>query len=249
MTGTSDVSIESLSPLFPGRPVRSYPALVSTEADALAWARAGAPEGALVVAEYQVSARGWGGREWDVRPGLDLAFSLVLRPGPVGGEEGWLYLAASVGLADVLGVGARLRWPDEIRAGGRVAGRVAVRRGAWPADWAVISVLVVDATPPRGPLLARLVGALEARCRAPAEEVLADYVPRCEDLGRPLRARLLPLGPGGLQVVGRGVEVRGDGALILETAAGSRVPVWPGYVGALEDDPSADVRADPDRGP
>ncbi|MDQ4130536.1 MAG: hypothetical protein M3133_06040, partial [Actinomycetota bacterium] len=76
---------------MPGRPVRTYPAILSTSADAFAWARAGAPEGALVVADYQAAPRGRAGLPWEVRPGEGLGFSLVLRPELPPEREGWLY--------------------------------------------------------------------------------------------------------------------------------------------------------------
>lgn len=43
-------------------------------------ARAGAPEGTVVVADYQTSGRGRRGRAWVSPPGAGLSFSIVLRP-------------------------------------------------------------------------------------------------------------------------------------------------------------------------
>lgn len=54
---STDLSAHALAEALPGRPVRSYPAMLSTEADALAWARAGADDGAVVVAGYQAAPR------------------------------------------------------------------------------------------------------------------------------------------------------------------------------------------------
>ena len=65
----SDLDPDVLAQALPGRPVRSYPALLSTDADAQAWARTGASAGAVVVADYQASPRGRGGLPWTVRPG------------------------------------------------------------------------------------------------------------------------------------------------------------------------------------
>ncbi|HWH34036.1 MAG TPA: hypothetical protein VNT56_01805 [Acidimicrobiales bacterium] len=56
--GVDDLSAGVLAAALPDRPLRSYPAPLSTEADALAWARAGAPVGAVVVADYQAAPRG-----------------------------------------------------------------------------------------------------------------------------------------------------------------------------------------------
>ncbi|MFN2556516.1 MAG: biotin--[acetyl-CoA-carboxylase] ligase [Nitriliruptorales bacterium] len=233
----SDLSSESLEEAMPGRPVRAYPAILSTSADAFAWARAGAPEGALVVADYQASPRGRAGLPWEVRPGEGLGFSLVLRPELPPEREGWLYTVAVSGIADVLGAEAKIRWPDEVyRHGTRAAGiGVHVELAPQATSWAVVTALVHEARPARGPLLARLVAAIEERYHSDAESVLSDYLPRCETLGRRLRARLIPLGPSGPQVVGVAVNCLDDGALVLETDRGSRVAVRPQNLGLLEE--------------
>ena len=231
-----DLAEEALAGLLPDRPLRSYPALLSAEADALAWARAGAPEGALVVADYQASPRGRAGLPWEVPPGRALSFSLVLRPPLSAEREGWLYTVATTALADVLGEGASIEWPDEVRLEGRRAAAVGVQTeiGGERLAWAVVSVLVCRADPPRGPLLAQVVEALEHRYRSPAASVLADYAPRCETLGRQVNARMIPLGPAGPQVTGLAVRPLPDGALSIEAAPGRRVAVRPQSLGVLE---------------
>lgn len=232
-----DLSSNVLSETLPGRPVRTYSAILSTSADALAWARAGAPEGAVVVADYQASPRGRAGIPWEVRPGEGLGFSLVLRPQLPPEREGWLYTVATSGIADVIGPEARIRWPDEILLGGGRAAAVGIHVELGPqiTDWAVMTALVPEARPVRGPLLARLVEAIEDRYHGGAEAVLEDYLPRCETLGRRVRARLIPLGPSGPQVVGVAVNCLDDGALVLETDRGSRVAVRPQNLGLLEE--------------
>jgi BirA family biotin operon repressor/biotin-[acetyl-CoA-carboxylase] ligase len=232
----TDLSEKALAAALPGRPARSYPALLSTEADALAWARAGAPEGAVVVADFQVSPRGRAGWPWQVRPGAGLGFSLVLRPHLSLPREGWLYTVATSGLADALGEPAAIEWPDEVRAGGRRAGAVGVQveLGEQSVTWAVVSVLVVEAAPPRTGLLARIVEAIEARARTPAARVLADYAPRCETIGRRVCARLVPMRPGGPHVTGTAVRALADGALLVQPDDGRRVAVPPRSLGMLE---------------
>ena len=162
MPTATDLSLEALAGALPGRPLRSYPALLSTEADALAWARAGAPAGAVVVSDYQASPRGRAGWPWEVRPGAGLGFSVVLRPNLAARREGWLYTIATSGLADALGDDATIEWPDEVTIAGRRAGAVGVQveQREHGLAWAVVSVLVVEATPPRGELLARVVEAI-----------------------------------------------------------------------------------------
>lgn len=231
-----DLSVEALAKALPARQLRTYPAVLSTSADALAWARAGAVEGAVVVADYQASARGRAGWEWPVRPGLDLCFSLVLRPRLPAEREGWLYTVAVSGLADALGEECRIEWPDEVVRDGTRAGAVGVEAhlGAEGTEWAVVNVLVPAAAPPRGRLLAAVVEAIESRYRSPTTPVLADYLRRCDTIGRVLRARLIPLGPGGLEVTGRAVTSLLDGAVVLETADARRIAVRPQSVGIVE---------------
>ena len=235
-----DLSSEALAatmPADPPRPVRAYPALLSTEAAALAWARAGAPAGAVIVADYQASARGRGGWPWQVRAGVGLGFSLVLRPRLAAVRDGWLYVVALCALADVVGADARLEWPDEVRVRGARAAAVGIQADlvAPEAPWAVVSVLIDDAKPPRGPLLARAVAAIEERAHTASSPLLRSYLERCDTLGRAVRARLLPLGPAGPEVSGTAVTVLRDGALVIAAADGRRVAVPPASLALLED--------------
>lgn len=232
------------------RPARCYPALLATEPEAMAWARAGGSAGAVVVADYQASPRGRGGFPWQVQPGRGLGFSLVLRPDLPAEREGWPYVVAGLALRDALDVpGAVLEWPDSVRD--RDSAAVLARLGIYGevgdggVGWAVLTVLVEDAVPPRAPLLARVVGAVEHRMAEPAEAVLDAYRPVCATLGRPVRARLIPLGPGGPEVVGEAVDVLADGALVIRTGQGRRVAVPPLNLGLLEPPvPPAEVPPD-----
>jgi BirA family biotin operon repressor/biotin-[acetyl-CoA-carboxylase] ligase len=240
---SDDLAAERLVPVLAGRTVRTYPALLSTEPEAMAWARSGAPAGSLVVADYQASPRGRGGWPWQVRPGRGLGFSMVLRPDLRPEREGWLYVVASVALGDALGdVG--FTWPDTITTPD--AGTVLARLGAFvqlgPArvEWAVATVLVEAAEPPRAPLLARVADAVENRLAQPTDAVLDAYTGRCTTLGRPVRARMIPLGPGGPAVTGTAVDVLADGALVLLTARDNRVAVRPPNLGVLEADEDGD---------
>jgi BirA family biotin operon repressor/biotin-[acetyl-CoA-carboxylase] ligase len=249
-TPETDLSPGALDEVMPWRPLRVYPALLSSDADAQAWARAGAPDGALVVADYQAAPRGRGGLVWQVQPGHGLCFSLVTRPSLPGEREGWLYTAALSGIADVVQDQASaelfVEWPDELYRVDRRAGAVGVTTELGAAGglaWAVVSVLITDAEPPRGPLLVSLVEAMEARIGSTAEPVLEDYRVRCATLGRNVVARMIPLGPAGPTVTGRAVDCRDDGSLVLETSKGNRVAVQPHHLGMLEKD-TADHGAD-----
>lgn len=246
----ADLDGPELAAALGDRAVRTYPAVLSTEATAMAWARQGAPTGAIVVADYQASPRGRGGLPWMVRLGHGLGFTMLLRPGLPPEREGWPYVAALLALHDVVGTDdAGLAWPDTVHApGGAVLARLGayVELGPSRTEWVSLTVLVEDASPPRAPLLGRLADALEQRLSAPSEQVLAHYLPRCTTLGRQLRARLIPMGPGGPEVTGEAVDVLADGALVLLTARGNRVAIPPHNLGLLEP-PAAPV--EPPTGP
>lgn len=233
---SADLVPEAVSQALPGRLVRLYPALVSTDAEARAWARAGAPRGALVVADYQASARGRGGLVWTVAAGAGLCFSLVARPRLSAEREGWLYVVATCAVLDVAGPAAEVEWPDQVLLAGRRAGAVGVSAELDQSGlaWAVVNVLLDEASPPRAPLLARTAAAIEARLEADPPALLEELRPRLRTLGRRLTARLVPVGPAGRVLTGTAVDVLDDGALVLETAGGPRVAVRPQHLGQLE---------------
>jgi BirA family biotin operon repressor/biotin-[acetyl-CoA-carboxylase] ligase len=98
----------------------------STNADLAAVARAGAPEGTVLVAERQTAGRGRLGRSWQSPPRSGLAVSVLLRPGQPSAASpgvssarfGWLPLLAGVALAEavrrVSTVDAVLKWPNDL---------------------------------------------------------------------------------------------------------------------------------------
>ncbi|MBF0143186.1 MAG: biotin--[acetyl-CoA-carboxylase] ligase [Magnetococcales bacterium] len=99
----------------------------STNTEASRLAEAGAEEGSLVVADQQIAGRGRLGRLWVSPAGLNLYFSMVLRPAIPPGQASQLTLLAGVALAEVLGqVGGEevcLKWPNDLLVGGlKVAG-------------------------------------------------------------------------------------------------------------------------------
>jgi BirA family transcriptional regulator, biotin operon repressor / biotin---[acetyl-CoA-carboxylase] ligase len=105
-----------------GRALRHLDACCSTNDEAGAWAREGAPEGATVVTEAQTEGRGRAGREWFSPPGENLCFSLVLRPPTAAHGVAPLTLAAGVGVyqaVSALGLRPDLKWPNDVLLGGR----------------------------------------------------------------------------------------------------------------------------------
>lgn len=118
--------------------VRWSSATGSTNADALALARDGAPEGVVVVADHQSAGRGRRDRHWVAPPGGSLLVSVLLRPpAPAAGA---VSMAAAVAMAaaveQVAGVTAGVKWPNDLvvaTAGGerKLAGILA--EADWPA--------------------------------------------------------------------------------------------------------------------
>lgn len=243
MTTTFDLDRPTLSPLLGTRPLRTFPAMLSTEAEAMAWARQGAVHGSVVTAGYQAAPRGRSGLSWAERftPTTGLGCSIVLRPDLPEAREGWLYVTATQGIHDVLQErhpegDVTVEWPDRVLHGPDVVAAVGVQaeseRGR--LRWVVITVLVPDVAPPRAPLLARLVAAIEDRSARPTAEVLEAHRRASATLGRRVRASVLPMGPASPEFVGVALDVVDDGGLLIETDEGPRVVVTPQSLGFLE---------------
>jgi BirA family transcriptional regulator, biotin operon repressor / biotin---[acetyl-CoA-carboxylase] ligase len=120
--GLSERAIRSSLTGAWGRTLRVFDEIGSTNTEALEWARAGAPEGAVVVADHQVAGRGRRGRTWTSAPGTALQFSVILRPAP-GHRTGLLPtlagLACAEGIEACCGVEAGIKWPNDVTAEGR----------------------------------------------------------------------------------------------------------------------------------
>ncbi len=101
----------------------------STNDEALVWARAGAPIGAVVVAERQTAGRGRQGRTWVSPAGDNLYFSTVLRPPLKPSDCALLPLVVGVAVAETLqavGAAPELKWPNDVLLDGKkVAGILA----------------------------------------------------------------------------------------------------------------------------
>ena len=234
MSSGGDLAVQSLAAVLGDRQVQSHPVLLSTAVSAAEWARAGAPRGSVVVADYQIAPRGRAGQPWKITPGESLGFALVLRPKLEADREGWLYVVVLTALADVCGDGASIQWPDEIHRDGDLLAGVGmeVRLGGMGVKWAVANVLIRGAQPPRGELLGSVLDAIDARLASAPRAVLEDYDPLCRTIGRDVRIRLLG---GATRLQGKAIEVLDDGALVLETDDGRFVPVRPQDIASIDD--------------
>lgn len=233
--GLIGLTAEALAEHFPPESIRFYPALLSSETAAMAWARSGAPHGAVVAAGYQASPRGRAGIAWDVDPDRDLVFSFVLRPGLSGHRSGWLYTTATCGLADVLGQKALIDWPDHVQAGSRQSAvGIQLESDAQKVLWAVVSVHIQSPPQPVAAQVRAVVDAVQVRMEQAEQQVLERYLSICRTIGTPVVAHMIPLGTTGPKLRGKAVGSVPDGGLVLLTERNSRVVVLPEKLGFLE---------------
>jgi BirA family transcriptional regulator, biotin operon repressor / biotin---[acetyl-CoA-carboxylase] ligase len=146
----------------------------STNADLLALAADGAPEGLVLAAEQQRAGRGRMGRAWVAPPRAALTFSLLLRPQAVPrARHGWLPLLAGLATAEavraVAPVDARLKWPNDVLAGAAKLGGILTEAAA---DAVVVGIGLnvstePDELPPPGPGPAGSLAPTSLRIAAP----------------------------------------------------------------------------------
>lgn len=106
--------------LFLGKQVVFVPECHSTNTLALQLShKPSTTEGTVVITNHQTAGRGQRGNTWESAPGLNLTFSIVLRPAflPVQ-DQFYLTIAASLALHDYLlaktGKPIAIKWPNDI---------------------------------------------------------------------------------------------------------------------------------------
>jgi BirA family biotin operon repressor/biotin-[acetyl-CoA-carboxylase] ligase len=227
------------------REVRVVAETGSTNADLVAAAQTGAPEGTVLVAEAQTAGRGRLGRSWLAPPRSGLTFSVLLRPGPAPAETwSWLPLLAGVSAAratEAVTAGeVSLKWPndllaaDERKLGGVLAERtgdavviglginVTTRPAELPTPAATSLAIAGAAVVDRDPLLRAILRELAdqyAAWRAAAGDADA-----C-GLRAAYLAACATLGqsvrvelPGGQQIHGDAVDIDAHGQLVVASA-------------------------------
>jgi BirA family biotin operon repressor/biotin-[acetyl-CoA-carboxylase] ligase len=219
------------------------PQAASTNAEAADRARAGAPEGTVVVAESQTAGRGRQGRSWESPPRAGLTFSVVLRPPAI---SGWLPLLAGLSVAVALqeraGVEAGVKWPNDVLIAGdrgerKVAGllaevpaggngalvigiglNVTTRTAELPDERATSLAIEGATTTDRDTLLKSVLRSLArayASWLAEPEALKPAYRAACVTLGRQVRVEL----PGGETYEGRATDIDDAGRLVVAERA------------------------------
>jgi BirA family biotin operon repressor/biotin-[acetyl-CoA-carboxylase] ligase len=196
----------------------------STNAEALRWARAGAPEGTIVWALEQTGGRGRRWRVWSSPPG-NLYASILLRPAVRPAQAAQLGFVAAVAIAEALRLvlpmerQVRCKWPNDLLIDGakvagilpeaEAAGRnvealvlgIGINLMCHPADtpYPATSLRAAGSEIAIGALLESLAGCLHLWYRSWQDEGFA-----------PIRARWLEFATG----LGQAVEVRLEGATL-----------------------------------
>ncbi len=102
-----------------GAPLSAMSETGSTNDNALAAARTGAPHGATFVADFQHQGRGRGGNPWLAPAGENLTFSVLLRPRLRPEQAPQLTLAVGLAIRDAVarhlpGEVVGLKWPNDV---------------------------------------------------------------------------------------------------------------------------------------
>ena len=210
----------------------------------------GAAEGAVLVAEHQVTGRGRLDRVWTSPPRAGLTVSVLQRPDVPAARKGWLPLLTGVALAeavgDVPGVRAALKWPNDLLAadGRKLAGILAeaVTHPTHPAVVVGAGLNVsttADELPETGTSLTRITGGTVDRgtlLLAFLRAVERRYLRWADALGDPVSSGLAQdylawsstVGstvsvalPDGSTLDGVAQAVDWDGRLVVATAEGT----------------------------
>jgi BirA family biotin operon repressor/biotin-[acetyl-CoA-carboxylase] ligase len=137
---------------------------------ARAAAQAGAPEGALWLAETQAAGRGRQGRRWEAGAHTAILASWILRPPGRAGDafSGLLPLVLGVGICEGLrgstGLDVRTKWPNDLYLGGAKLGGILVESRLGATGWAVAGLgLNVERDPVRDAALGCRTASLHGR--------------------------------------------------------------------------------------
>ncbi len=238
---------------FVGRGVSYHASTKSTMELARKDAQAGAPEGAITIAEEQTAGRGRMARSWVSPPGVNLHFTIILRPA----QDQLRYLAVIAPLAvclaieETTGLFPRIKWPNDVLIDSRKVCGI-LPESELSGDevlFALVGIGInVNLDVAGYPEIREIATSLRAELgrEVSREEVLAatlnhfemlyealrrgevvstGWKKRLDTLGRPVRVQ----GAGGI-LEGTAVDADSDGALILRRDDGSHVRVDAGEV-------------------
>jgi BirA family biotin operon repressor/biotin-[acetyl-CoA-carboxylase] ligase len=215
----------------------------STNDEARRLALEGAPPWTVVATGHQTAGRGRRGRSWEDAPGGSLLCSVVLRPRLGPDEAGLVSLAAAVAVIEAAGLpGLGAKWPNDLVVGERKCGGilaeaevqgggvrvvvlgVGVNVSAGAEDFptelrqSATSLAIEGGLVDGEDLLREFLASLRTRLEAPgfARDVVEAYRPRCQTLGRRVRA----VTASDQEIEGLAIDVDERGNLLVERPSG-----------------------------
>lgn len=224
-----------------GEPFHYFTVTSSTNDEALSAARAGAPHGAVYLAEEQTQGRGRRGRQWFAPAGRTLLFSVLLRPRLNVQALAPLTLTAGLAVREALsvlcGIEPTIKWPNDIEWQQRkLAGILVQAELSAPRPAVVVGVglnvrqfevpAALDATPTsieqcaptcpgREALLVELLACLDAWFQRYVAQGFSALQP---ELARRDGLQGCAVEVGSLRGIARGID--SNGHLRVETASG-----------------------------
>ncbi len=136
--------------------IENEPEVDSTNDLVLERARLGEPEGLVIGARSQRKGRGRLGKSWHSPPGCGLYFSALLRPSVPAERAALMSLIAGVaaaeGLASLSKIPVGLKWPNDLRIGGKKIGGILCEfeNSGGPPPAVVVGIGVNLKAPPEG---------------------------------------------------------------------------------------------------
>lgn len=228
-----------------GRELHYFAQTTSTMDDARRLAEAGAPHGAVVVADEQTAGRGTKGRIWVSPPAQSIHTTLIVRPSA--SQLSRLSIVSAVAASDavrqVSSLSPTLKWPNDVQVEQRKLGGILIE-AEWrdgspryalvgiglnvnfdPAPWSSVidrpatSLMVeLGERQAREPLLAALYNAFEQRlAQADSDELHQTWADRLDTLGQSVTVTRA----GGEALNGVATSVASDGALIVQSETGA----------------------------
>ncbi len=129
-----------------GTSFRYYDEIESTNVEAKELARAGAPEGTVVIAECQRAGRGRLGRRWTSPAGKGLLFSVILRPTLPMSRAHMLTIVSAVaaarGIESQTDASVRIKWPNDLFIGDRKTGGILLEVAGEQdvVEWVIVGI-------------------------------------------------------------------------------------------------------------
>ena len=236
--------------------------LESTNVHARMLAEQGAAQGEFVIAEAQTHGRGRLGRRWESPPGVNLYFSVILRPRLLPVHAPQITLMAAVALAETIDPlieqAPVIKWPNDILVNGKkLAGVLSeaacnleridhvilgiglnlnYRAVSMPAELRRRATSVVDLTGndiDRESVMVRLIQNLD-RCYGELEECGFETLRPRWDKFFGLRGRRVRIENHEQVVTGRALGIDRNGALVVEDEFGELQNIYAGDVIPLE---------------